>query len=296
MVHQSVKRGSLQTDEPPDTPRLLRMTALRGSSRGAMYTNADPHHQQRHPEIQQLYARQLEERRLARQRDIENLKRITAFHAHRPPPNNGTGRSQSRRSEATNGKPPSRPDQQHRTSRPGSRPGHCSMLADLRDLESLAGLQAKMTTAGNGDGGASERGRSVTGDREEGPEERQPQAPVRRRRRSKRRKSELEEQGDGDSRVVGHPEVSDPAKSVPDALAELLRESERQLGELRADELARSRANGRTDTVTNDHVLFDLEEKPTSTSSTGECTYLGILTRYPVLLSLPAAQPFSLIL
>ncbi|XP_012280150.1 uncharacterized protein LOC105699592 [Orussus abietinus] len=69
-----VYRGILQTDDPVDAPKLVRMSALR-SSRPAFPPTAHPRIATRGP-IDADRARSIEERRLNRERDIESMEKV----------------------------------------------------------------------------------------------------------------------------------------------------------------------------------------------------------------------------
>lgn len=78
-----VYRGSLQTDDPRDAPKLVRMSPLRSSksinpgsnSRAAYYRGPICHSSLATP-IDANRARQIEERRLGRERDIESVEKV----------------------------------------------------------------------------------------------------------------------------------------------------------------------------------------------------------------------------
>lgn len=79
-----VYRGSLQTDDPRDAPKLVRMSPLRSSR----FTNPDPnsravtsvkgpiYHSSYATSIDANRARLIEERRLGRERDIESVEKV----------------------------------------------------------------------------------------------------------------------------------------------------------------------------------------------------------------------------
>lgn len=144
---------------------------------------------------------------------------------------------------------------------------HCSMLADLNDLENL---RIKSSPAANHQDNRKNQ-KSVSsspvnyspmngkeyaknGKRDEQEEEKLtratqrsaekevtgPQAPARRRRRSKRRKSELEECPEKKENAVTTIGISD----LPGELDQLLKESERQLQQLKTDDILRNESNG----------------------------------------------------
>ncbi|XP_008216000.1 uncharacterized protein LOC100124270 [Nasonia vitripennis] len=134
---------------------------------------------------------------------------------------------------------------------------HCSMLADLSDLENLRikdisknhqnGNKEYAATTKNGkkivEEAVAERSRPGQRSAEkEATSSAGPQAPLRRRRRSKRRKSELEECRAEKKENIGSSsiEISD----LPNELEQLLQESERQLQQLKADDFLRKEANG----------------------------------------------------
>lgn len=157
---------------------------------------------------------------------------------------------------------------------PAHKAMHCSMLADLGDLENLR-IKSSGSKQENGKNhlqngkeyyaatknGTKKVDEQVIVERSRPPGQRNvvekeaatttttapsslgPQAPVRRRRRSKRRKSELEEcsQGVKKENISGASiEISD----LPNELEQLLQESERQLQQLKADDFLRKEANG----------------------------------------------------
>ncbi|OXU21805.1 hypothetical protein TSAR_005059, partial [Trichomalopsis sarcophagae] len=123
---------------------------------------------------------------------------------------------------------------------------HCSMLADLSDLENLR-IRDIGKNHQNGKKIVEEvvAERSRPGQRsaeKEAASSAGPQAPVRRRRRSKRRKSELEECQAEKKENVGSSSID--ISDLPNELEQLLQESERQLQQLKADDFLRKEANG----------------------------------------------------
>ncbi|KAK9303522.1 hypothetical protein QLX08_004831 [Tetragonisca angustula] len=80
-----VYRGSLQTDDPRDAPRLVRMSPLRTSrppsnpvanSRAASSVNSPVYHGPFVPAIDVHQAKLIDERRLARERDIASMEKV----------------------------------------------------------------------------------------------------------------------------------------------------------------------------------------------------------------------------
>ncbi|XP_003702343.1 uncharacterized protein LOC100878180 [Megachile rotundata] len=79
-----VYRGSLQTDDPRDAPKLVRISPLRSSrpnhpmpsSRGASSINSPVYHGPFVPAIDVHRAKLINERRLARERDIESMEKV----------------------------------------------------------------------------------------------------------------------------------------------------------------------------------------------------------------------------
>lgn len=80
-----VYRGSLQTDDPRDAPRLVRMSPLRASrpagnpvanSRAATSVNSPAYHGPFAPAIDVHRAKLIEERRLGRERDIVSMEKV----------------------------------------------------------------------------------------------------------------------------------------------------------------------------------------------------------------------------
>ncbi|XP_071641504.1 uncharacterized protein [Temnothorax longispinosus] len=156
-----VYRGSLQTDEPRDAPRLVRVSPLRSSrsanpgsnSRAVTSARGPVYHNSLATSIDANRARMIEERRLGRERDIESVEKVimrttgmkigapklrnisqireTVFLDQSLTPIDKIGRSDSRnnrpRSVATG--------YEDGTARIPRTPN--SLLADLRDLERL---------------------------------------------------------------------------------------------------------------------------------------------------------------
>lgn len=156
-----VYRGSLQTDDPRDAPKLVRMSPLRSSrqinsdsgpnSRAAVTIKGPTYHSSYAMPIDAHRARLIEERRLGRERDIESVEKVimrttgmkigaprlrninqireTVFVEQSLTPMDQIGKSDSRnrpRSVAVD------LENGLRTSRT-----HSSLLADLKDLERL---------------------------------------------------------------------------------------------------------------------------------------------------------------
>lgn len=155
-----VYRGSLQTDDPRDAPKLVRMSPLRSSrqinsagpnSRAAVTIKGSTYHSSYAMPIDAHRARLIEERRLGRERDIESVEKVimrttgmkigaprlrninqireTVFVEQSLTPMDQIGKSDSRnrpRSVAIG------LEDSLRTPRT-----HSSLLADLKDLERL---------------------------------------------------------------------------------------------------------------------------------------------------------------